>query len=206
MSKRKFTASERHAIFTVHGEKCYLNGCPLDLKTMEVDHVIPEALLNAPEKLDEVLRAFGLPPGFDLNCYANWMPACRPCNGKKLAMVFKPTPLIQLFLQTAAEKATEAAAMAAKTVADREINEALNVLERANEAGQLEDDVKSALRPLVTFQRAVRASDIAEEPIRLTPYYEVLIDDGLVKIVRGRSGVGGRPSNLRSPADFDCPS
>jgi len=113
MEKYNFSPFERFAVFLCHGERCYMCSCPLDLKTMEVDHVIPESLQNDPARLADVLASFSRPTTFSLNSYENWMPSCRPCNGKKLALVFEPTPLIQAVLQKAASKAGEAASLAA---------------------------------------------------------------------------------------------
>jgi hypothetical protein len=206
VSKHKFTPSQRHAVFTVHGERCYMCGIVLNLKTMEVDHVIPESLLNAREKLAQVLRDLGRPEDFNLNSFANWMPACRPCNGLKLATVFDPSLKVQLILQKAAMKAQEAERIAARTVSDKELYEALNLLERANENGSLTDGFKAALQPLVEFQVAVREPELAKQPVRLTPLYEVLSEANGIRLIRGPYGVGGRPSTPYAHSSFDCPN
>ena len=44
---------------------------PVNLRTMQVDHLIPESLMNDPQRLGEVLASLGRPPDFDLNSYAN---------------------------------------------------------------------------------------------------------------------------------------
>lgn len=131
MSNYKFSPAERAEIFSTHGEKCYLCSKPLNLKTMEVDHVIPESLLEKPEELHAALNAFGLPPDFDLNSFANWLPACSPCNGAKNDLVFTPSPLVQVHLQRAIAKADCAKVLAEETVSKRRIANALNVLARA---------------------------------------------------------------------------
>lgn len=80
MAKKIFTPAERYAVYTTHGEKCYLCTRPVDLASMQVDHIIPESLLDEPDRLAEVLDKFRLPREFDLNSYANWMPSCSQCN------------------------------------------------------------------------------------------------------------------------------
>ncbi|MFD1328723.1 hypothetical protein [Mycoplana ramosa] len=57
VSKYVFTVHERWAIFRVHGERCYLGREPIDLKTMQVDHIVPESLLDDPESLAKALEA-----------------------------------------------------------------------------------------------------------------------------------------------------
>jgi hypothetical protein len=201
-----FSPNERHAVFTVHGETCYLCGALLNMKTMEVDHIIPESLLKEPEKLANVLKLLGRPADFKVNSYANWLPACRSCNGKKRAKVFDPAPIVLILLQNAAEKADRAEKIAARTVADAELYEALNRIQRASKLGELKDDFKAAMKPLVEFQIAVREPELAKEPVRLTPLYEVISEGGGITIIRGPYGVGGRPSSPHAHSSFDCPN
>jgi 5-methylcytosine-specific restriction endonuclease McrA len=204
VSKYKFSLVERHAVYTVHGEKCYMCGLPLTVKTAEIDHVIPESLAEKPAELAKVLAELGRSPDFNVNSFENWMPACRACNGDKLAMVWEPSLAVQRVLQKAKAKAPEAAALAAKTTRVHEVHDALGVLERASETGELSEEIKTALWPLVTYQRQVREPEVAKEPVRLTPRYEVplytvLSDNGLIKTVRGPYGVGGGPSADAGP-------
>lgn len=206
MSKYSFSHAQRFAVYVTHGEKCYICSSPLDLKTMEVDHVIPESLLETPEQLRKVIECLGRPKDFDLNSYSNWLPACRPCNGKKLATVFDPSLLIQIALQRAAERSPKAVELERGTVNRRTVMKALNVLERASEAGELDAEVIAALQPLVAFQASHRSPDLSGEVIRLTPLYEVLSDNGGLLIVRGPYGVGGRPSGPHVHSSFDCPN
>lgn len=203
MSTYKFSPAERAVIYSTHGEKCYLCGTPLNLKTMEVDHVIPEFLLKKPKELQAALSAFSLPSDFEINSFANWLPACRPCNGTKNDLIFKPTPIIQVHLQSATEKALVAQELAAKTISDRKIANALNVLERARDDGKLNDKI---IQTLGEFISRHRQPDLTGQPILLTPRYEILSEQNGVQIVRGPYGVGGRPA-IRDPhASFSCPN
>src|SRR5688572_29425581 len=111
MAKRDFNDEERYAVYTVHGEKCYMCGEPIDLLSMEVDHIIPEKCLDDPDGLAAILAGYGLPPDFDINSFANWLPSCKRCNNRKRDAVFNPTPMVQVELQRAADKAVEAAAL-----------------------------------------------------------------------------------------------
>ena len=138
MSTYKFSPAERAAVYSTHGEKCYICGTPINLKTMEVDHILPETLVEKPNELQAALNAFRLPPDFEINSFANWLPACRPCNGTKKYLVFEPTPIIQVHLQRAIAKAPAAKDLAAETVSQRKIANALNVLECAQDDGKLD--------------------------------------------------------------------
>ena len=87
MAIYKFTAAQRWAVFTVHHGRCWLCGDPVDLQSMQVDHIVPESLVKSPAKLAKVKKQFGLPASFDLNSFANWMPAHSSCNNRKRDIV-----------------------------------------------------------------------------------------------------------------------
>lgn len=173
---------------------------------MEVDHVIPESLIDVPDQLQEVFKSLGRPVDFDVNSYANWLPSCRPCNGRKLATVFEPSLLIQLALQRAADRADKAKGIEQRTVSRKEITKALNILERACEAGELDEEIKVFLQPLMAFQEEQRSSELVGQPIRLTPLFEVLSEKDGWRLVRGPYGVGGRPIGPQIHSSFDCPN
>lgn len=204
MAKYTFTAAQRFAIFKPHSEKCYLCNTPLNLKTTEIDHVIPENLLAKPSKLKNLIETFGLPHDFEINSYNNWMPACRSCNGKKLTHIFEPTPLIQFVLENAAKKSKKVEAFLEEAVGDRRISGALNVLSRASEMGELSDEDRRQLVPLVSNIIADRSEEEKDEPVRLTPLYEVLHETNWIRIIRGRYGVGARPVGDYVHSSFDC--
>jgi len=203
MSTYKFSPAERAAIYSIHGEKCYLCGTPINLKTMEVDHILPESLIGKPEGMQAALNAFSLTTDFDINSFDNWLPACRPCNGTKKDLVFEATPIIQAQLQRAIAKAPTAKKLAAETVTKRKIANALNVLERAQDDGKLDAET---IQTLFEFISQHRQPDLEGKPILLTPLYEILSEQNGVQIVRGRYGVGGRPAAAHPDASFTCPN
>lgn len=96
MAKHSFTVEERYAVYKTHGRRCYLCGDPVDMKTVEIDHVIPEVLLDEPAELARIMGEFDLPTSFDLNSYDNWMPACRTCNRAKSSTLLRRTPITQI--------------------------------------------------------------------------------------------------------------
>lgn len=204
MAKYKFTQSERHAVYTTHGEKCYTCGRALTMKTVQIDHVVPESLADDPEALAAALEQLGLEQDFDLNSYENWMPACEPCNKDKRQMVWRGSLLAQLALQRAADRADRAREVADRLVSDKKIANAVSVLAKADDTGALDLDTKEALRPLVLAYVEDRAAEGAENPVHVTsgytvPLYEVMSDDGSVVKVKGPYGVGGGPSGNVAP-------
>jgi 5-methylcytosine-specific restriction endonuclease McrA len=204
MRKRQFSDEERYAVYTVHAEKCYLCGVPVDLLSMEVDHVIPEALLDDPPKLAAVLAAYALPGNFDLQSFANWMPACGPCNNRKRSRVFDPTPRVQLELRIAAEKAPKAAALAAEVVSSQRLTRSWNAIKRAAAGGYLGEDIHAAIIEFVRQTAARREPAAAARPMRLTPLIEVVSESNGIRLVRGPYGVGGGPVGQDVHGSFRC--
>jgi 5-methylcytosine-specific restriction endonuclease McrA len=136
MSNYSFSDKQRHALFTVHGGKCYLCSEMIDLISMEVDHIISERL-DGESELNEVIELYGLPLDFDVNTYDNWLPSCRSCNGKKGGRVFKTSLLLQRELEFASEKAGKCLE-AEKTITNNKwISRSFNYLKRAHENGSL---------------------------------------------------------------------
>ncbi|MEZ9516605.1 HNH endonuclease [Vibrio splendidus] len=173
MSKYQFSAAQRHAIWTVHNEKCYLCTRPVDFNSMQVDHVLPESLLEDKFRLAQVLVEFGLPADFDLNSYVNWLPACAPCNNQKSNDVYNLSPILLAQLNKAQSKSEKAASIEAEVKSDRKISLALNTLEQAAETGQLTEEMKAKLEPLVDYQKDHREIEYAFNSIRLTADYKV---------------------------------
>lgn len=206
MSDYKFNANERYAVYAAHNEKCYLCKAPIDLQSMEVDHVIPESLLKDQTKLDEILRLYGLDDSFDLNCPKNWLPSCSPCNRSKSDTVFAPTPIIQLHLKNAIDKAPRVIELIEKSVVNVQITKALNLLERAHKGGDLTEKHKAMLKPLVAFHVAEREPGSVGQPIKITPLYTILREDNDRLIIQGPAGIGVRPKGPNVHHSWDCPN
>lgn len=155
--------------------KCYLCRVPLDLTSMVVDHVLPEHLLESPSLFDAAKSALGLPASFDLNSFENWMPACSSCNGKKAALQFEPSLLIQVELQNLAEKADKARRLCDEVVGTRRVSIALSWLEQAQERGSaFEGATRERLSALLRFaseRELVRGG----QPLRLTQSFQLVM-------------------------------
>lgn len=197
--KRDFSPAERYAVLSTHGPRCYIGGEPIDMLTFEIDHVIPEELLDHPDGLAEVLTQLGRPSDFGINSFGNWLPACGPCNKRKSAAVFEPSPLIQLHLQNAAGKAPQAQQACQVVVRNQELGKAVVTLMRWAAEEPLPEKVRAEIRPLLEDFVGRIPRDSAGDIVRVTPkyslpLYELLSDDGRLAVVRGPFGVGGGPS------------
>lgn len=195
----------RYALFTLHGEKCYICRTPVDLKTMEVEHIVPESLLNDSDELRKVLQSLGRSQSFHVNSVENWLPACPSCNKRKAAAPFEPSLLVQLALQDAAAKGAKVQELAANAIRDRQIQNALNVLERAKTDGLLNEATKAQLKPLLDFHTAHRDPLLGDTPTKLTPFEEIG-ERGGIRLARGPYGIGARPAGPNVHSSFDCPN
>jgi hypothetical protein len=101
---------------------------------MAIDHILPEYLLDQPDALREALTSFGLPSGFDLNSFENWLPSHGHCNAKKRDHIFRPTPLIQLWLDQARERAPKARDICNTSASERQISKAIGTLATGDKA------------------------------------------------------------------------
>lgn len=184
---------------------------------MQVDHIIPEYLLQHPEKLHECFNGYGLANTFDLNSFENWMPACGPCNNKKRADVFEPSPIFQLLLQKAIDKAEQARNAAAEVASSAALAKALNAVERSIETDAFDFDL---LEPLIlAYARAKpeamkavlqvvdpRIISLATAPpeFLITPFYKVLYTSGAIQIVKTQMGTGYVPTDPSPHSSFYC--
>lgn len=179
-------------------------GEPLDLLSMEVDHVIPETLLDTPEQLAAVLTEYDLPAGFNLQSFANWLPACGPCNNRKRSRVFKATTRIQLDLEIAGEKAEQAQELSERRVSNQQVAKSWNAIERAAASRALDEDLLTAISEFVAFHSTNRPAEAMGAPLHLTPLLEVLTEKDGVRIVRGPYGVGAGPIVFDERSNFRC--
>lgn len=193
--KRSISSPQRYAVYTVHGEKCYLCKKPVDYFSFEVDHILPEVLIGQPERLKKVLELFGLASSFDLHSYENWMPSCRPCNNFKRSQVFDPAPIVLIELNTAKQKAAKAAQMAAEVKADRKTDRALALILTGLENGTVsEDTIATLAQQIGKFHSIHRSVEAVGAPMRLSPTVTVLQQGASFEIVRGPHGIGGGPT------------
>jgi hypothetical protein len=172
MAKYNCSPSEKYAIYTVHGERCYLCRRPIDLDAMQVDHVIPESLLCDSDALNAALASLGRTAEFNLNSFANWMPSCVPCNIKKSDAVFDPSLLVQTSLQQAARLADRAAALASEVVSNQQVSKLLNLLMRKHEQNDLP---QSTIEKLAIFHMQHRNQESAATPIRLSEDHAIAL-------------------------------
>ena len=73
--RRRLTKAEREEVYAICGGRCAYCGAQIELKDMQVDHVVPMEFCNA-------YQAIGVEPD-SLDSLDNYLPACRSCNHYK---------------------------------------------------------------------------------------------------------------------------
>jgi hypothetical protein len=204
MAKHAFTSHQRYAVFTAHGEVCYLCRKPIDLSSMEVDHIVPESISADPDRLRAVLVALGRRNDFDINSYENWMPSCRSCNRRKSDVEFEPSPIVQVLLQQAADAAPRAREAETEGLNKASLARAINVVQRYAAGHRLDASSIASLRPLLDEGDALRTPEKKGTELNLAPFLRVLRTEGSIMVVQGPHGIGGGPIE---PSDaMRCPN
>jgi hypothetical protein len=109
--KHRFSYIERVSVWQAYDGQCFWCGEPLPLKHLTVDHVIPESLLSDPEVLERIKHEYRLPARWEINSYANWVPAHPDCNGRKAANLLPSSPAFLLLLDGVVKRAPRSKAL-----------------------------------------------------------------------------------------------
>lgn len=109
MSDYSFTESEKLAIYSADGEKCFYCSRPVDYSELQIDHVVPEKISAEELKgLQDVL-----PADFAINSIPNWVTCHQGCNIRKSSFVFD-----KKFLLYCIQMSTKRAAKAQRIMDD----------------------------------------------------------------------------------------
>ena len=100
---RTSAGNERLAIWMAHQKRCVYCGEPIQLRDLEIDHILPASLENDPLKLNRLKAELRLPTWFDLNSACNFVPAHDWCNSRKSSRVFSQANA-RYFLEIAESK------------------------------------------------------------------------------------------------------
>ena len=76
--RRKLTRVEREKVYAQCNGRCAYCGTQIELKGMQVDHVIPMDFYDLYQA-----------KGFDLDTMSNYLPSCRSCNHYKSTMMLE---------------------------------------------------------------------------------------------------------------------
>lgn len=103
MAKHRFSFSERLAIWEAYGRVCIYCEEPIPFRELEIDHILPESLLEHPGKLQALTEEYDLDNDFSINGFTNWVAAHHKCNRRKSSTILSKNRALH-FLQIAERK------------------------------------------------------------------------------------------------------
>jgi len=105
MSKYKFSHSEKLAVYSADSGLCFYCGTPLFYRDVQIDHVVPERLEDAPDELEELRQFYNLGPDWKLNSFENWATCHQGCNLRKLGDLLPRSPGTLVWLNVLMKRA-----------------------------------------------------------------------------------------------------
>ena len=88
MSKTAFSNIERCAIWTSYKQNCFYCNQLIDWNSLNIDHLIPEFIVNIPKRFEQLKVDYGLEKNFDINGLYNLVPTHSKCNSRKSDLIF----------------------------------------------------------------------------------------------------------------------
>lgn len=138
MAIQKFSLYQRRAIWETHGKRCAYCRDPLDYADVEIDHILPESLLQNHVELEQMLVTQGLSSEFDIQGFENLAPSCRACNNRKSSITFSAGRLA-IELGVAARLKPQVAERIEKLVGAEKLEKLRFALAAAVESGGLSE-------------------------------------------------------------------
>ncbi|MBL8680125.1 MAG: HNH endonuclease [Myxococcales bacterium] len=148
MSKYRFSAAQRLAVWSTFDGCCFWCTTLIRLNDMVVDHVVPETLGNDSAKVAQLKADYALPADFGVNDFRNWVPTCMRCNTTKGATLYPGSPAFLAVLSSVVKRGVLAHKAHARFLADKKKDKALGRLAVYLETGVVDaDDVRTLLPP-----------------------------------------------------------
>jgi hypothetical protein len=169
------SGTHRHAIWTIHNEKCYLCDEPIPFNEVEIDHIIPKSIHKQPDQLVRAKESFGLSKHFEINGFENLLPACRRCNRLKKDNVPNYSGLTTMHLEMASKKADKVKSLIAKTKSNRKIDQLLVELQSLSEEGLLTSTQHELIRSFSQYQVSIRVPELRDSPVQVTRTIQIPI-------------------------------
>jgi hypothetical protein len=134
--KHTFSFSERWAVFQSHERVCLYCGDIVAWRDFEVDHIINESLLQQPDKLNALMKDYGLGDDFSVNGFQNWACSHHRCNRAKADRTFDKSRALY-YLMIAEKKAKHAQRIYNSTEKADRVNKVLAPLRALIENGTI---------------------------------------------------------------------
>jgi hypothetical protein len=138
MEKKKFSISEKYAIWKVLGPNCRWCKTPVEYADCHIDHIIPERLLEDEEQMKKVFTQYGLDQTFEINSFENWIPVHPSCNLTKQGQVIEGAPIFLELLSTVKKNANRTKEICDKWENQNKTAKLTTVIEREAAKGSID--------------------------------------------------------------------
>ena len=89
MNKYKFNLIERQSLYDAYDRRCFYCGELVYFRELQIDHIVPENLIQNKTKYEAFIFESGLSDSFKINSYQNWVPSHSRCNNRKSGAMFE---------------------------------------------------------------------------------------------------------------------
>ena len=107
MPRKEIPTSRRAAIWRAHNQRCIYCTELVSFSDLDIDHIIPNSLLDRQQELVRLKEEYGLSKTFDIDGLSNLVPSHRHCNLQKLGQVLPKNRALH-FLSIAEAKTPKA--------------------------------------------------------------------------------------------------
>lgn len=177
MAQQRFSDNFRYCIWKTFGHKCFYCSMPITLKSLEVDHLIPESLPSDRNKFVEAMQAYGLDLSFDVTSSKNLLPSCGPCNTKKHDNLLHPG-YIAIALSCIDKKLTELESCVTAQDNEKTLSQILHTVSQALNKGRITsqqlNDGLSALIKTTNLKQVTSAEEEEYVPTKSPAYPPIL--------------------------------
>jgi hypothetical protein len=93
MSAQEISVRIRAGLWRAYECRCFYCQIPITFVELEIDHLLPESLLNDINTFQSIISRLGLPSDFDLHSLDNLVPTHNQCNRRKSDLVFSDSSM-----------------------------------------------------------------------------------------------------------------
>jgi|GEM_PF-5719101 len=165
MSIQRFTGAFREVLWVAHHERCFYCKRPLAFMVMEIDHLLPEALLKNKQELKAIITRLGQPDDFNILGFENLVPSCEPCNKEKSSLLLADGA-VSIQLAKVKNCIPKIEALLEKRAQERSLDNTLRHIVRSLEAGKFtQEELTYELEILRRFPDGFRGSSPDAPPV-----------------------------------------
>lgn len=167
--KSKFSSSQRWAIWTAYGMKCFWCKKTLDFTECEIDYVIPQSTSKI--VLSSLTKDYQLGADFSTSGYANCVAACIPCTKRRAKGPFRTLPALPGWFDIIRQKIAMVEAKVNQIEGEQSIKSLLQALQEKLERGEItREDLERVAGP---FLRSVEGTPKGTVEFRLSPVVRI---------------------------------